>query len=130
MWLPIVGLIAGIILGQLFPFTIPTTYVKYMGIGILASLDSVFGGIRSMLEDRYNSTILASGFIFNTIFAMVLTYLGDRIGVELYLAAIFAFGPRLFQNLAIIRRYILEKTLAKRQSKISQESEQSFTEDF
>jgi small basic protein len=129
MWLPILGLIAGIILGQLFPFALPTFYVKYMGVGILACLDSVFGGIRSILEERYNSTILTTGFIFNSILAMALTYLGDRIGVELYLAAIFAFGPRLFQNLAIIRRYILDKALTPK-SKSPNDGEQSFAEDF
>lgn len=129
MWLPIIGLIIGIILGQILPFTIPTIYVKYMGVGLLASLDSLFGGIRSILEDKYNSTILTSGLIFNTILAMGLTYLGDRIGVELYLAAIFAFGPRLFQNLAIIRRHILDKFLTDHQNKKSKD-EPSFTEDF
>jgi len=36
-----------------------------------------------------------------------LTYLGDRLGVELHLAAIVAFGVRLFNNLAIIRRRFL-----------------------
>jgi small basic protein len=36
-----------------------------------------------------------------------LTVLGDRLGVELYYAAIVAFGVRLFNNLAIIRRLLL-----------------------
>ena len=34
--------------------------------------------------------------------------LGDRMGVELYLAAIVAFGVRLFNNLAIVRRIMLD----------------------
>ena len=37
-----------------------------------------------------------------------LTFLGDRLGVELYYAAIVAFGVRLFNNLARIRRHLLE----------------------
>ncbi|HQE67430.1 MAG TPA: small basic family protein, partial [Bacillota bacterium] len=36
-----------------------------------------------------------------------LTYIGDQLGVPIYYAAIFAFGVRLFQNFAIIRRYVL-----------------------
>jgi len=35
--------------------------------------------------------------------------LGDRLGLELYLAAVVVFGVRLFQNLGIIRRYLLKK---------------------
>ncbi|WP_369323972.1 DUF1290 domain-containing protein [Methanosarcina mazei] len=35
--------------------------------------------------------------------------MGDRLGVPLYYAAIFAFGGRLFQNFAIIRRYLFNR---------------------
>jgi small basic protein len=38
-----------------------------------------------------------------------LAYIGDRVGVDLYLAAIVAFGARAFQNISIIRRHWLEK---------------------
>jgi small basic protein len=38
-----------------------------------------------------------------------LTFLGERLGVELYIAAIVAFGLRIFKNLAIIRRRLLER---------------------
>jgi small basic protein len=36
-----------------------------------------------------------------------LTFIGDQLGVELYLAAIFAFGVRLFDNLARMRRRLI-----------------------
>ena len=39
--------------------------------------------------------------------AGLLTFIGDRLGVELYHAAVFAFGVRLFNNLARIRRLLL-----------------------
>ncbi|MCL5942680.1 MAG: small basic family protein, partial [Actinobacteria bacterium] len=38
----------------------------------------------------------------------VITFCGDRLGVNLYLAAVIAFGVRLFQNLAIIRRLVFK----------------------
>lgn len=42
--------------------------------------------------------------------AALIVYIGDRIGVsELYLAAVVAFGVRLFNNLAIIRRIFFQK---------------------
>ncbi|HBQ87244.1 MAG TPA: hypothetical protein DD811_12325, partial [Syntrophomonas sp.] len=34
---------------------------------------------------------------------------GDQLGVALYTAAVFVFGVRIFQNLAIIRRIALNK---------------------
>jgi len=74
LWLPIVGLLAGIVVGSLLSISIPADYSRYTAMAILAGS---------------------------------LTFLGDRLGVELYYAAVVAFGVRLFNNLAIIRRRIL-----------------------
>lgn len=108
-WLPVLGLIAGIIIGLQFPLKLPAIYAKYMSVALLASLDSVFGGLRAGLEEKFDSAIFVTGFFANTLLAGFLAYIGDQLGVELYLAAVFAFGVRLFQNLAIIRRYLLKK---------------------
>ena len=50
-----------------------------------------------------------TGFFFNIALAAGLAFLGVHIGVDLYLAAIFAFGVRLFQNIAVIRRILIAK---------------------
>jgi small basic protein len=105
----IIGLVIGVILGLYLPVTYPTSYSLYMSVAILAALDSVFGAIRSHMENRFNSTIFVTGFFGNAILAGILAYIGDRLGVPLYYAAIFAFGGRLFQNFAIIRRYSIER---------------------
>lgn len=102
-------LIIGLIIGFQLPVMLPVIFVKYMSIGILAALDSVFGGIRAYMEDHYDNTIFISGFIVNTLLAAGLAYLGDRLGLELYLAAVVVFGTRLFDNLGVIRRYLLKK---------------------
>jgi len=47
--------------------------------------------------------------------AASLAFLGVHLGVDLYLAAIFAFGVRLFQNIAVIRRLILSRWEKKRE---------------
>ncbi len=108
MWfLPVFGLIIGAIIGSTITFQVPPIYVKYMSIAVLASLDSVFGGIKSILEDHFDGTILLTGFFTNALLAALLAYLGDRLGVDLYYAAVFAFGVRLFHNLASIRHNIL-----------------------
>lgn len=109
MWLPILGLLVGFIIGYILNVPLPAMYAKYMSVALLASLDSIFGGIKGVIQNKYDGQILISGFIFNTLLAGSLAYIGDRVGVDLYYAAIFAFGVRLFQNLAIIRRLILDK---------------------
>ncbi len=110
MWLlTLFCLLIGLFIGFQIPILLPVVLVKYMSIGVLAALDSVFGGIRAYMEDTFDNTIFISGFITNTLLAAGLAYLGDRLGLELYLAAVVVFGVRLFQNLGIIRRYLLKK---------------------
>lgn len=109
MWLPLVGLLIGVMLGLQLPFAVPIGFAKYMSVALLAAFDSVIGGLRANLEGKYDNAIFVTGFIANTFFAGALAYIGEQIGVELYLAAVFAFGVRLFENLAIVRRIILKK---------------------
>ena len=65
------------------------------------------------MEQKFDSNIFISGFFGNAILAALLAYVGDRLGVPLYYAAIFAFGTRLFQNFAIIRRHLLNRIMKK-----------------
>ena len=107
MWLPITGLLVGIVIGSIFSITIPAQYSRYTAIAILAASDSILGAARAQLEGQYGNRIFISGFCVNALLAGFLTFVGDRLGVELYYAAIVAFGVRLFNNLAIIRRHFL-----------------------
>ena len=109
MWLPFLGLLLGVSLGILTDIQIPTEYENYLSIAVLAALDTLFGGIRAQLQNVYDDKVFISGFFFNIILAAGLAFLGVYIGVDLYLAAIFAFGVRLFQNIAVIRRILITK---------------------
>lgn len=109
MVIALIGLLIGVVLGLYLDITYPATFSLYISVAILAALDSVFGAVRASLENKFNTEIFVSGFFGNAILAGFLAYIGDRIGIPLYYAAIFAFGNRLFQNFAIIRRFLFEK---------------------
>lgn len=109
MWLPALGLLVGIAIGTAFSVSIPAEYARYTAIAILAGLDSILGSARSELEGTYRTEVFLSGLVTNMLLAGLLTFLGDRLGVELHMAAIIAFGVRLFNNLAVIRRHLLER---------------------
>jgi len=87
--------------------SIPSEYSRYTAMAILAALDSLLGAFRAELQGEFDNRIFVTGFFSNIVLAGVLTFLGDRLGVELYVAAIVAFGVRMFNNLAIIRRQLL-----------------------
>lgn len=108
MWLPILGLITGILIGSMFTFTIPIVYAKYLSVGVLAALDSLLGSVKALLEDSFDSTVLISGFFANILLAAALAFMGDRLGLDLYMAAVVALGIRLFSNLGAIRRDLME----------------------
>jgi small basic protein len=109
MVLPITGLIIGLFIGLSFPISVPLEYAKFMSVALLASLDSVFGGLRAGIEEKFDNTVFITGFFTNALLAAGLVYIGERLGIDLYYVALLAFGLRVFQNLAIIRRYFLKK---------------------
>jgi small basic protein len=108
-WIPILGLLIGLGLGTALSLTVPAEYSRYTAMAILAGLDSVLGAVRAELDGDFDNRIFLTGFFTNIVLAGFLTFLGDRLGVELYIAAIVAFGVRMFNNLAIIRRQLLER---------------------
>lgn len=104
----LIGCILGAILGINAPM-IPYTYSSYLAIAIIAALDSVFGGITSVINKNFNLKIFITGFFGNAILSILLTILGQKLNVDIYLAAIVVFVGRMFTNLAIIRRYYVDK---------------------
>ena len=104
----ILGSLLGVVVGVNAPI-ISYTYSSYLAIAIIAALDSVFGGISSVLKKNFDLKIFLSGFFCNAILSILLTYLGQKLNVDIYLAAIVVFVGRMFTNLTIIRRYYVEK---------------------
>ncbi|MDZ5010713.1 DUF1290 domain-containing protein, partial [Clostridium perfringens] len=104
-----IGLLIGILLGLLLDINIPNTLSPYMSVAILACLDSVFGAVRASLSKNFKADIFISGFFGNAILAAGLAYLGDKLGIPVYIAAVIVFGGRIFDNFAVIRRLLIEK---------------------
>ena len=119
----VVGCIIGAVIGIYAPM-VPYTYSGYLAIAIIAALDSVFGGITSVIKKNFDLKIFVTGFFGNAILSILLTFLGQKLNVDIYLAAIVVFVGRMFNNLAIIRRYYLEKWtnhMSKKDEKVLEE---------
>ena len=104
----IIGCLVGVVLG-LNALAISYIYSDYLAIAIIAALDSVFGGITATLKEKFDFKVFVSGFFGNAILSMLLIFLGKKLNVDIYLAAIVVFVGRMFNNLTIIRRFYLEK---------------------
>jgi len=103
----IVFAVVGVLIGLLSPVTIPTTYARYTAVALLAGLDSIFGAFRAFVSGTFAPRVFLTGLVTNSALAAGLTFVGDKLGVDLSIAAIVAFGVRIFNNLAAIRRHYL-----------------------
>lgn len=121
----VIAILIGCILGAVIGINAPVisyTYSTFLAIGVVAALDSVFGGITSVLKKNFDLTIFITGFFCNSILSIALTYLGQRLNIDIYLAALVVFVGRMFTNLTIIRRYYVEKWIEKRNEKTKKQN--------
>jgi small basic protein len=104
----LIGCILGALVGMNTPI-ISYTYSNYLAIAIIAALDTVFGGVASVLNKNFDLKVFLSGFFGNAVLSILLTMLGEKLNVDIYFAAIIIFVGRMFTNLGIIRRYYVKK---------------------
>ena len=103
----VLSVLLGVLIGALVPWSIPAQYSIYAAVMLLAALDAAAGGINARLHHKFRGSLFVSGALGNGLIAVFLTYMGERIGISLYLAAVVVFGTRLFQNFGEIRRELL-----------------------
>lgn len=108
MWIPLAGLLVGVLLGLVLNVNVSPELARYTAVAIVVALDSVLGAVRAELDGNYDNRIFLSGFVVNALVATLLTFVGDRLGIDLYLVALIRFGFGIFQNVAIIRRHFIE----------------------
>src|SRR5260370_17907554 len=114
--LPMLAFAVGMSVMLRLPNRLSYEYASYLSLATLAGMDSVFGGIRAGLDGKFKNDIFLSGFVVNMVLAVALAFLGDQIGVQdLYLAAVVTLGGRIFLNLSVIRRQLLERRLVREQ---------------
>ncbi len=107
--LPLLGLILGLIAGLFLNIDIPAAYSSYVGVGILAIIDSLFGAWVANMQGEFKLRLFVTGLLGNATIAIALAALGDQLNLPLNLAAVFAFGNRIFINFSKIRRILLER---------------------
>ena len=107
MIFPVIGVIVGVVIGFLCPYTFPTWASSYVAVAILAFADTVLGGVVAIYENKFNRNIFITGFFTNAALAAFIVWLGEQLNIDLLIAAIVVFGSRLFQNFAYIRRFLL-----------------------
>ena len=108
-------------------------FARYTAIAVLAGLDTVLGGLRAWLDDAFDDLVFISGFFVNALLAAGLVLLGEKIGLEtgvgdgrisvMMVGAVVVFSSRILNNLAVLRRLIINHWRARRDDNMHHESE-------
>lgn len=104
------------------------TFARYAAIALLAGLDTVLGGVRAWMSDTFDDAIFISGFFLNALLAVGLVVLGERLGLEagfgesrismMMIGAVVLFSGRILNNLAALRRLVIERLRARRTARV------------
>lgn len=102
----VIGLLVGIAIGIVWHPGVPLWLEPYLPIAIVAALDAVAGGVRALVEGRFDERIFIVSFLSNVLIASVLVFLGDRLGVgaQMSTGVVVVLAMRIFANAAAIRR--------------------------
>ncbi|GAA3604901.1 small basic family protein [Microlunatus ginsengisoli] len=104
--IPLLGLVAGIVVGLVLAPSVPQPLEPYLPIAIVAAMDAIFGGLRAYLEGNFSDRVFVISFVSNVLIAALIVFVGDQIGVgsQLSTAVVVVLGIRIFTNAAAIRR--------------------------
>lgn len=122
----VIAIIFGCIIGALIGINapmIPYTYSTFLAIAVVAALDSVFGGITSVLKKNFDLTIFISGFFCNSHIINSINIFMSKTKYSIYLQALVVFVGRMFTNLTIIRRYYIDLWREKSKNKTIKKKE-------
>ena len=103
------GLAIGVALGLFFNPSVPLWLQPYLPIAVVAALDALFGALRALLDGIFNDKVFVVSFIANVLVAVLVVFIGDRLGVggQLTTGVIVVLSIRIFSNVAAIRRHVL-----------------------
>lgn len=104
----VLGLVLGVVLGIWIDPDVPTALVPYLPIAVVAALDALCGGLRALLEGKFDDKVFVVSFVSNVVIAAMIVFVGDKLGVggQLSTGVIVVLGIRIFSNVAAIRRHL------------------------
>ncbi len=103
-----IGIILGIALALKLPINIPSAYTDLLAVGIVAGIDVVVSGVYSELRKSFIFKKFAARLFSGMILAILLSFIGEQLGVQLSFAVMIVFVLRIFENFSKIGQLILQ----------------------
>lgn len=105
----VAGIILGVLAGLNLNVTFSPEHAVYISLAVLAIVNTIFNMLNENIKGEltfFKSLISLAG---DMIFGLLLGYIGEQLGLPIYLAAVFAFGNNIYKNIGDFSRYLLEK---------------------
>jgi len=112
MFYSILGLILGLLIGLNLTITYSTVFTLYITISILIFLNGIFR-VMNKKEMVVHKEVLLLGF--EILISSLIAFLGEILGISLYLAVILAFGIKIFENSTIFIKNIIKYWIDKKE---------------
>lgn len=111
----LISIVLGIFTG--LNVEIPYIYAKYISVAIIACMDSALGAFIANINKKFKFSEFLTGFFGNAIISMLLVYLGEKMDIDIYLAAIIVFTFKILNNISELRKVVLSK-ISKHKEKV------------
>lgn len=111
MIIGVIGCVCGIVVGMLLSnyYTIDPIYSVYVYL-IILSLANTMISIITKSKNRQLKLLSCCLYVFiDLIIAFVLAFISEKLGLPLYLVAVFAFGNSIYKNLYFYINNIIKK---------------------
>lgn len=103
------GLVLGIVAGLNLNLVYNPKYIVYISLAILAIVNTIFNMLHKN-KTKELTFVKSIAFLFTDLFfAMFLGFVGEQLGLPIYLAAVFAFGINIYEKLNILVCIFIEK---------------------
>lgn len=105
--------VAGIVLGVLVGLNLDLVYnpefAVYISLAVLAIVNTIFNLLNENIKGELTIVKSVVSLAGDLIFGLLLGYVGEQLGLPIYLAAVFAFGNNIYKNLMSMINFMLEK---------------------
>ncbi|MGD9568029.1 MAG: DUF1290 domain-containing protein [Sedimentibacter sp.] len=105
----VAGVILGILAGVNLDLVYNPDFAVYISLAVLAILNTIFNMLNENLKGELTPVKSIVFLLSDLVFGLLLGYVGEQLGLPIYLAAVFAFGNNIYKNSRSMINFTLEK---------------------
>jgi len=105
----VAGIILGILAGLNLNLIYSPEYAVYISLAVLAILNTIFNMLNENTKGELTPVKSVIFLVRDLGFGLLLGYVGEQLGLPIYLAAVFAFGNNIYKNISNMTNLMLQK---------------------